>query len=46
MHIVLLLLPWHVFCILVNMDQNQITTCKHYLATQERSIDLYSLGRN
>ena len=24
-------------CILVNIDQNPITTCKHYLARQERS---------
>ena len=40
------ILLWHVLCILVNIDQNQITTCKYYLARQEKSIDLYSLKRN
>ena len=36
-------------CILVIIDENQkkqITTCKHYIARQDSSIDLYSLRRN
>ena len=41
---------WHVLYILVNTDKikrNKLyTTCKHYLARQECSIDLYSLRRN
>ena len=43
-------LLWHVLYILVNIDKiirNKLyTTCKHYLARQESSIDLYSLRKN
>ena len=49
MYIVLLLSPFFIMACTLYTSQyrsNEITTCKHYLARQERSIDLYSLRMN
>ena len=45
-HIVLLLLSCHAYVICQYSQNSQNNTCKHHLARQERSIDLYSLRWN